>query len=170
LGECQRRNPAMIRIPVGESRSCEICPGRNTKGLSRRNGMGDFREASDWPSRGKAIRRDGFSVCRGFVPPLGGWRIQADRIFHRIPVMSMVRQHFGHHRHRSTCQNSAPGHMIVFTCRAADAMPDAGEARRLSRESLTLLRARLAVSRDVAQAGPERRLKSGSGGNSKPFR
>jgi hypothetical protein len=52
-----------------------------------------------------------------------------------------LRQHLAAMAHRMTCQSQALGRTIVFTCRAADAMLDTGEARRHSRESYTLLRA-----------------------------
>jgi hypothetical protein len=58
-----------------------------------------------------------------------------------VTIDRPTRQRGVRDRHRTTCQMMAPGRTIMFTCRAADAMLDNGEARRHSRESFILLRA-----------------------------
>jgi hypothetical protein len=51
-----------------------LCPGRNNQNalihtfFVRLKIKGNFREASDWLSRGKAIQPDGFSVLGIFSP------------------------------------------------------------------------------------------------------
>lgn len=89
----------------------------------------------------KAIHPDGFSVSGVFrlpvhpLPRRRSPRLRHSQVPHRMPTASSRPLCASNH-----LSGSPGGGSIVFTCRAADAMLDTGEARRLSRESVKLPR------------------------------